>query len=170
MVYPNWFSSAIVALILLGASWVLMALAWRDLTLRRLPNAWVGAYAALFLPYAWASGMGWSQLGWHAAIGLAVAALMVALFALRIVGGGDVKLWGALMLWAGPQGAITAVVIATVCGTVLGMLGWVSKHVLKRGRKPVGASVFRMLSAARGVPYGVGLALAGLQNVWVMLL
>lgn len=96
--------------------------------------------------------------------------MMVVLFALRIMGGGDVKLWGALMLWAGPQGAVTAVLIATVCGTLLGILGWVSQQILKRSRKPAGAPVFRMLSAARGVPYGVGLAVAGLQNVWVTLL
>ncbi|NYT61721.1 prepilin peptidase [Alcaligenaceae bacterium] len=170
MSLPYWLPSVIAALAILGASWVLMALAWRDLTLRRLPNTWVGAYAALFFLYAWVSGMGWVQLGWHAAIGLAVTILMVGLFALRIVGGGDVKLWGALMLWAGPQGAVAAVVIATVCGTLLGILGWVSQQILKRNRKPVGAPVFKMLSAARGVPYGVGLALAGLQNVWVTLL
>lgn len=167
MTFSEWFSLLPISLALLGAACILAMLAWRDLTLRRLPNQWVGAYAALFLPYAWASGMGWSQLGWHVGLGLAVAMVASLLFAFRVVGGGDVKLWGALMLWAGPQGAIAAVLIATVCGTLLGILGWLAKLVLQRRRKPRGAQVFRMLSAARGVPYGVGLAVAGLANLWV---
>ncbi|MBP6020107.1 MAG: prepilin peptidase [Burkholderiaceae bacterium] len=170
MTIPHWLPSIIAALTLLGASWVLMSLAWRDLVSRRLPNKWIASYAVLFFLYALASGMAWSQLGSHVALALGVAVVTAVLFAFKIMGGGDVKLWGALMLWAGPQGALVALVIATLCGGVLGILGWVAQHVLKRSRKPVAAPLFRMLSATRGVPYGVGLALAGLQNVWVALL
>jgi prepilin peptidase CpaA len=154
------------ALVFLGASLVLIVLAYRDLSLRRLPNAWVGAYAALFFAYAWTSGMGWEQLLWHGAIGLFALMLMVLLFAIGAIGGGDVKLWGALMLWAGPQGAVTALVIATLCGSLLGILGWLAQAALRRHRMPQGFTLLRMLSVSRGVPYGVGLAIAGLHTLY----
>lgn len=167
MTFSQWLTLLPISLAMLSAVCILVMLAWRDLVSRRLPNHWVGAYAALFLPYAWASGMGWQQLGWHFGLALAVAVAASVLFAFRVMGGGDVKLWGALMLWVGPQGALAAVVIATLCGAFLGILGLLATLVLKCRRKPRGAQVFRMLSAARGVPYGAGLAMAGLANLWV---
>lgn len=142
-------------------------LIYRDLAHRRLPNAWVGAYAALFPLYAVASGMEWTQLKAHVITGLVTLLIAAPLFAFRAMGGGDVKLWGALMLWAGPQGALMALIIATIGGGLLGVLGIASHLVLKHRRKPVCAPVFRMLTSSRGVPYGVGLALAGLQSLWV---
>jgi prepilin peptidase CpaA len=162
------FPSSLLAIpVLLFAGATLTLLAYRDLSARRLPNADVTAYAMLFLLYAEISGMGWAQIGSHAAVGAITFALVALLFILRIIGGGDVKLWSAVMLWAGPQGAITALVIATVCGSLLGIMGWVSKYMLRRKRKPAGAPVFRMLTAKRGVPYGVGLAIAGLHTLVV---
>lgn len=153
--------------ILFSACWALVALAYRDLSRRRLPNAWVGVYTALFPLFAWVSGIGWTQAGWHVIFGLAASSLAVLLFALGKMGGGDVKLWGAVMLWAGPQGAITALVMATLCGSLLGVLGWLSRGILRRKRKPIGAAIFRMLTAARGVPYGVALAIAGIHTLVV---
>jgi prepilin peptidase CpaA len=152
--------------VLLGAGLVLIVLAYRDLSFRRLPNAWVGAYAALFLVYAWSTGMAWEQLVWHGVIGVLAVMLTVSMFAIGAIGGGDVKLWGALMLWAGPQGAVTALVIATLCGSLLGLSGWLAQRVLQRRRKAPGFALLRMLSASRGVPYGVGLAIAGLHTLY----
>jgi len=162
-----WPSSFLAIPVLLFAGATLMVLAYRDLSVRRLPNAEVFAYAALFLLYAEVNGMGWAQIGSHAAIGAITFVVMALLFVLRIMGGGDVKLWSAVMLWAGPQGAITALVIATLCGSLLGIMGWLSQNILRRKRKPAGAPVFRMLSATRGVPYGVGLAIAGIHTLVV---
>lgn len=153
---------------LLGAASILVLLAYRDLSSRRLPNTWVGIYAALFLLYAWASGMGWQQLGGHAIVAAAAMALLVLLFILRAMGGGDVKLWAVLMLWAGPAGAIMAVFIATVSGALLGLLGWLIQHMLRARPHWKAIKAFRMLTAARGVPYGVGLALAGLHNLFTI--
>ena len=177
--------SILAAPVLLGAAWMLLLLAYQDLSSRRLPNTWVGIYAALFLLYAWASGMGWQQLGGHVITAMAAMGLLVVLFILRAMGGGDVKLWTALMLWAGPSGAGMAVLIASFCGLLLGLLGWAIQHLprarpgqVRPGRVRPGHArsgrarpswrsirVLRMLTAARGVPYGVGLALAGLHNL-----
>ncbi|MYN13500.1 peptidase A24 [Pusillimonas sp. TS35] len=156
-------TSSLIAPTLAAAGAILLLLAYRDLSQRRLPNAWVGLYAFLFLCYAGAAGIGWAQVGGHAITGLAAFTLATLLFALGYMGGGDVKLWGAIMLWAGPQGAVTALVLATLCGALLGLLGWGAQRVLRRARRPAGAGMLRMLTASRGVPYGVGLALAGIQ-------
>ncbi|MBV6272986.1 prepilin peptidase [Alcaligenaceae bacterium CGII-47] len=164
---PSPWPPAILTIpVLLTAGGVLLTLIYRDLAQRRLPNVWVGVYAALFLPYATASGMGWSQLQAHVITGLIALLIAAPLFAFRAMGGGDVKLWAALMLWAGPQGAVLAFVIATIGGGLLGVLGIVSHYVLKYRRRPRCAPIFRMLSSSRGVPYGVGLAIAGLQSLW----
>lgn len=165
MTIPSLLSSLSNSAILLSAGYALAVLAYRDLSRRRLPNAWVGAYAALFGLYAWTSGMGWAQIGSHAAVGVITFTLVILLFVLRIMGGGDVKLWCAVMLWAGPQGAVTALVIASLCGSLLGIMGWFSQRILRRKRKLACAVVLRMLSVARGVPYGVGLAIAGIHTL-----
>jgi len=166
-------ASALAALpltapVLLGAAGMLAVLAWRDLASRRLPNVWVGAYAASFLLYAWAAGLGWAQLQAHLLYGAIAFVVMALLFALRLMGGGDVKLWAALMLWAGPQGAVTALVIASLGGGLLGVFGWLSQRAMRRKRRPAGAPLLRMLSAARGVPYGTALAVAGLYQLWTV--
>lgn len=166
MTLSQWLSTFLAVPALLGAGGALLILIYRDLADRRLPNIWVGAYAALFLLYAAGSGMGWSQLNAHAITGLIALLIATPLFAFGAMGGGDVKLWAVLMLWAGPQGAVMSFAIATVCGGVLGLLGIASHFVLKYRRKPLGAPVFRMLTSSRGVPYGVGLAAAGLQSLW----
>lgn len=162
--------TTLALLALLAAAWVLAGLAWQDLTRRRLPNPMVGAYAALFVPYALGSEMDWATLGWHVGLGLGTVVLMAFLFSLKIMGGGDVKLWGALMLWTGPQGAIIAIVIATLTGGLLGVLGLIAKQILKRRRRPVGRPVLKTLSASRGIPYGTGLALAGIHHIWTAIL
>ena len=150
---------------LLGAALMLVLLAYSDLSSRRLPNTWVGMYAALFVLHAWASGMGWQQLGGHAIVAAAAMALLVLLFILRAMGGGDVKLWTVLMLWAGPAGAIMAVFIVTISGALLGSVGWLIQRLLRVRPHWKAIKAFRMLTAARGVPYGVGLTLAGLHNL-----
>ncbi|MFA5521486.1 MAG: prepilin peptidase [Castellaniella sp.] len=157
--------AALALLAKLAAAWMLFGLIRMDLTRRRLPNVLVGSYAALFLPWALGSGMGWSQFGVHGALALAVGALMAVLFALRKVGGGDVKLWAALMLWAGPSGALPTVLIATLTGGIIGLLGLGARAILRHNRRARGRALWLMLTADRGIPYGVGLALAGLVNL-----
>lgn len=133
-----------------------------DLRHRRLPNIWVGAYAFLFLPFAVFAGFGWPQLGWHV-LAAAIAFVVTSIFfALRWMGGGDVKLWAALMLWAGPHLALPVVIIATLAGGIVGVLSWLARWQLRRSPQCAGRKFLRLWSADRGVPYGVALSLAGL--------
>ena len=91
-------------------------------------------------------------------------------FALRWIGGGDVKLWSALMLWAGLPLGLQAVLIATLAGGILGMLSWLAQWQLRRSSRLPGRRLWRLLSADRGVPYGIGLAVAGVYVLYVYFL
>src|SRR3546814_4754528 len=72
---------------------------WRSLT---IPNRYSLAAVALFPSYAIAMG---GTVDWAVHLGFAGAAfgLGFVLFALRLCGGGDVKLFAAVALWAGPS-------------------------------------------------------------------
>ncbi|WP_158618395.1 prepilin peptidase [Candidimonas sp. SYP-B2681] len=159
-----------LVLILAAALALLLALASQDLRHRRLPNPWVGAYALIFPFCAWALGLGWTQTGWHVLAALAALLVTSAFFALRWMGGGDVKLWSALMLWAGPPLGLQAVLIATMAGGLLGILSWFAQWRLRRLPRPLFRRLWRLLTAERGVPYGVGLALAGMYVLYVYVL
>lgn len=150
----------ILALTVAAATLVLLAV--HDLRHRRLPNFWVGLYAFLFIPFYVFSGFGWAQLGWHFICAGLTAAITAVFFALRWMGGGDVKLWSAVMLWAGPYFALPAIIIATLVGAILGVVAWLAQWRLRRVPKTAGRHWLRLISADRGVPYGVGLAMAGL--------
>jgi prepilin peptidase CpaA len=92
-----------------------------DLTRRRIPN-WLtlgGAVAAIAYQSVvggWA-GAGQSLAGWG--VGLL---LFLPMFALRGMGGGDVKLLAALGAWLGPMLVFWLALWATLVGGVLGLV------------------------------------------------
>lgn len=144
----------------------LLALASFDIFYRRLPNFWVGAYFLLFVPFGFSENLSWLQLGFSGLTAVITFIITSIFFALRWMGGGDVKLWTAVMLWAGPHLALPVVIITTLAGGILGVLGWLAAWRLRRAPKTFGRSFLRLISADRGVPYGVALALAGLFVIY----
>lgn len=148
------------------AAVALLCLAWCDLRRRRLPNALVALHAAAFLLYAFASGLTWPDFGWHAATALATFGVTLIFFSLGWLGGGDVKLWSSVMLWAGPGLALPAVIVATLAGGVLGIVCWMAQKLSPKLQHTALRTPLRLLSAQRGVPYGVALSLAGLLVLW----
>jgi prepilin peptidase CpaA len=92
-----------------------------DLGTRRIPNALtIGSALAAFVYAAVATG--WSGLltagiGWLLGI-----ALLFLPFVLGGMGGGDVKLVGALGAWLGPTAAVWVVLYAGVAGGVLALV------------------------------------------------
>ena len=145
----------------LGAALILVILNVYDVVSRRLPNIWVAVYSCLFLLHAHSVEMSAAQLGWHLAIALLTLAITFVFFALGWLGGGDVKLWSAVMLWAGPSLALPALVIGTVSGGVLAAICLLSQKLLPKVRHSKLRQPLRLLSAERGVPYGVALSIAG---------
>ena len=86
------------------------------------------------------------------ALGIGVFFILAGLFALRMMGGGDVKLLSALALWIVPANFLKLVIIMAVVGGVL-TLGFAAWHVVRRRKDRI------------AIPYGVAIAIGGL---WVL--
>jgi len=156
---------ALVALLVLAC--------WFDVRERRIPNALTlaGATAALLLRSGW----GWgSVLEGAAGAGLAVAVALVP-FGLRFLGGGDVKLLGAVGAFMGTDQLLGALLLVAVVGGVLAVFEAIrrralghalantfgfAKQVMLFGR----AGVAPTLESPRvmSVPYGVAIAVGSL--------
>lgn len=137
---------ALLALLLLVA-------AATDLKSRIIANQLNLAVALLAPLYWWATGMAvWPDMALQLGLGIAVFAIFAGLFAMGWMGGGDVKLLGALALWLPVIPFIKLLVIMSLLGGVLTLI------VLAVHR-------IRKLSARPEIPYGVAIAIAGL---WVI--
>jgi prepilin peptidase CpaA len=142
----------IMVFLLLGLGLALLFAAFTDIRRRQIDN-WLTASIALAAPlFWWASGLGWIAIGWQLGMALGSFALLCVLFALRVMGGGDVKLISALALWIRPAWFADLVVIMALVGGVLTM-GLVFWHVTRRQRDRI------------AIPYGVAIAAAGL---WIL--
>jgi prepilin peptidase CpaA len=137
---------AILALLLLIA-------AVTDLKARIIANRLNLAIALLAPAYWWASGLApWPDMALQAALGIVVFALFAGLFALGWMGGGDVKLLGALALWLPLVPLMRMLFTMSLLGGVLTLI-------------VIAVHRFRKLKTSPEVPYGVAIACAGL---WVI--
>jgi prepilin peptidase CpaA len=102
-----------------------------DIRSSRIPNVLTfGATAGAFGYFLF--GQGLSGLGWSAA-GCAVGLVaFLPLFALRGIGGGDVKLLAALGAWIGPGAAVWLALFAALAGGPLAIVVAMSKGYLGR--------------------------------------
>lgn len=98
----------------------------------------------------------------HALVAIAAFLILLVLFIVGGMGGGDVKLGAAVFLWAGVPLGFAVLVIVALSGGVIGLLGWVAdrKAFQRISWQPV-RIISHALSAKRGVPYGMALALGG---------
>ena len=100
----------------------LLVAAFTDLRRRQIDN-WLNAGIAAGAPLFWlASGMGWMDVAWQLGIALATFAVLAVLFAIRAMGGGDVKLLTALALWIKPAWFLQLLVVMAIAGGVLTIL------------------------------------------------
>jgi prepilin peptidase CpaA len=130
----------------------LLIAAFTDLRSRKIAN-WLTGSIALAAPlFWWANGLGLTDIALQLGVALAAFAVLAGLFALRAMGGGDVKLLTALALWIAPMPFLKLVVIMALLGGVLTLMfgAW---HVTRRRRDKL------------AIPYGVAISLAGL---WVI--
>lgn len=140
--------------LLLGALAIaLLIAAFTDLRRRQIDN-WLNASIAATAPvFWWASGLSpWPDIAWQIGIALATFGALAVLFALRAMGGGDVKLLTALALWIQPLWFLRLLVVMALLGGILTVtLGaW---HIARRQRERL------------AIPYGVAISAAGL---WVL--
>jgi prepilin peptidase CpaA len=140
--------------VMLGALAIaLVTAAFTDLKSRRIAN-WLNGAIALGAPVFWfASGLDlWPGVAMQIGIALATFAVLSVLFAIKAMGGGDVKLLTALALWIEPAPYLSLIVMMALIGGVL-TLGFGGYYVIRRQRDKI------------AIPYGVAIAAAGL---WVI--
>jgi len=131
----------------------LVVAAVTDIRSRQITNR-LNAAIALGAPmFWWASGLAiWPDIAIQLGVALATFAVCAGLFAIRAMGGGDVKLLTALALWVPPLLYLNLLIIMALLGGVLTLVlgAW---HVMRRRKDRI------------AIPYGVAISAAGL---WVI--
>jgi prepilin peptidase CpaA len=145
---------SLFAIILAGALAAMMiAAAISDLRTRTISNELNAAMALLAVPYWFAIGLApWPDMALQFAIAFAVFAVFVGLFMVGGMGGGDVKMIGALALWVPPSLMLGMLTVMAIGGGLLSAAMLAHKYWTKQSEPPE-------------VPYGVAIAAAGL---WVL--
>jgi prepilin peptidase CpaA len=139
--------------LLIALAIALVFAAFTDLRRRQIDN-WLNAAIALAAPaFWWSSGLSlWPDVALQLGVALAAFVLLAGLFALKMMGGGDVKLLTVLALWVPWDAFIQLLMVMAIAGGVLTIVMgmW---HVMRRQRDRL------------AIPYGVAIAFGGL---WVL--
>lgn len=145
----DFFKMALLCV--LGA--LLIVAAITDLRSRIISNR-LNLIIAALAPVWWiACGLPlWPGVAAQLLVGLIVFALFAALFAAGMMGGGDVKLLGALALWLPWQALLSLLVLMAVLGGLVTIVTVADHKLRKKQGQPE-------------IPYGVAIAVAGL---WVI--
>jgi prepilin peptidase CpaA len=143
----NWGGSEAFVLLLAAA---LVVAAIGDLRSRTIPN-WLNLAIALgAIPFWWLSALDiWPDVALRVAVAAGVFAVFAGAFALGMMGGGDVKLLGAVALWLPPGAVLFLLVAMSLGGGALTLVMW-ARHRLRKS------------SGQLEIPYGVAIAFGGL--------
>jgi prepilin peptidase CpaA len=151
---------------LLGFAGLMAAAAIEDFRRLIIPNPVVVALCALW-PLHLATAADANLAAGLAAIGCAAAAFLVgaAVFARGLIGGGDVKLFSAAALWAGPDRVAPLLAVTGLIGGVLALaflspLG--TRISARRGFAGDQADAAASAGLETPLPYGVAIAAAAL--------
>ena len=136
-----------------------------DLITMTIPNLISLALVASFAVLALVLTPGSAIIGWHFAVGFGVLVLTFALFAFRLLGGGDAKLAAAIALWIGPADLLPFLLYTAIAG------GGLAIAILLFRTFPLPLFALRQdwivrLHTPKGdIPYGIALA-AGAMLVY----
>jgi prepilin peptidase CpaA len=129
---------------------LLITAAITDLRSRIISNRLNMAVASL-APLWWlASGLDlWPGMAVQLLVAVIVFSLFAALFAMGMMGGGDVKLLGALALWFPWQAVLSLIVLMAILGGLVTIVTVIHHRMTKRLGQPE-------------IPYGVAISIAAL--------
>lgn len=141
----DYFSYGLLAALAIA----LLFAAFTDLRSRQISNK-LNATIALGAPlFWWAGGLSFGEIAWQIGVALASLVVLAGFFALRWMGGGDVKLLAALALWVRPALFLELVIAMAIIGGLL-TLAFGAWHIARRQRDRL------------AIPYGVAIAAAAL--------
>lgn len=128
---------------------ILLAAGIEDARTREIAN-WKNAAIALMAPaWWWVQGYGWIDMAWQIGIALGVFALFVGAFHFGWMGGGDVKMIGALALWLPGPALFFMLMVMSIIGGVLTLI-----MMFDHWRRKAPGAV--------ETPYGVAIAMASM--------
>jgi prepilin peptidase CpaA len=144
---------SLTSLLLIALVLLLLSAGVEDVRSREIAN-WKNAAIALLAPLWWmASGLTlWPGVAIQIAVAVLVFGLFVAAFWMGQMGGGDVKMIGALALWLPPQPLLWMLVLMSLLGGALTLLMLADKLLRKKKQLPE-------------IPYGVAIAMAALLTI-----
>jgi prepilin peptidase CpaA len=158
---PGIFESLVIFCFVVLLIWAALS----DIRSFIIPNMLCLAIAGLYPVYVVASA---HTPDWPIAVAIAagVFVLGAVLFAFNLIGGGDIKLLSATLLWAGPEYGVMFLVITVLFGGVLAvaMLIWTKMHQFTPFLwRLVGPPMVSGEHAAKqSMPYGVAISFGGL--------
>ena len=136
---------------LLGLLMVCAAIS--DLRSRSISNELNALMAVLAIPFWIAAGLSaWPDMAIQFGAAFAVFLAFVGLFAIGAMGGGDVKMIGAVMLWIPLPLFLPTLTVMAVGGGILSAVMLINMNLRPSAKPPE-------------VPYGVAIAAAGLWGL-----
>jgi prepilin peptidase CpaA len=143
-----------VSIALLGVlALLLISAAVEDIRIREIADWKNIAIAAIAPLFWWSTGYQlWPDVAIQLGIGLAVFGVFTLAFMIGQMGGGDVKMLGALALWFPWQPLLNMLMIMAIAGGVLTILLVVERKIRRKSGQPE-------------IPYGVAIAFAGLISI-----
>jgi len=147
--HSDFLSSGLLLLLAALLVWAAVT----DIRARIISNK-LNAAIALLAPVYWFSlGLApWPDMAVQAGLCIGVFAVFATLFAMGMMGGGDVKMLAALALWLPAGALVSLLVLMALLGGVVTVITMIHHRLSRR----IGAVE---------IPYGVAIALAGL---WVI--
>lgn len=151
-----------MSVIMLYLIFAMLCVIWLDVTTYRIPNWLVGS---LLLAYPLAVILAPHPIEWM--VGLQAMGLTFVVgyivFAMRWMGGGDVKLLIALSLWVGLTYLAEFMFLVALIGGVYSLALWLGRKLI--ARLPVKRELPRILREGEPIAYGLAIAAA---FMWMM--
>lgn len=140
------FTLALMALLAAMLAWIAVV----DIRTYTISDRLNIAIALLAPIYWWSAGVPlWPDAAIRIGVGVLVFLLFAGAFYMNVMGGGDVKLAGALALWFTPYETLKLIVIMSLAGGLLTLIVLGIHHARKKEGRPE-------------VPYGVAIAVGGM--------
>lgn len=146
---------------------VLSLCAMHDATSFKIPNRYVAVLLAGWLPMVWLTDMSWQVAGVSAAMAGLILLVGFALFALGLLGAGDVKLLAATALWVAPAQMPTFLLATTFLGGVLSLVLLRLRSMPLPGFAMQAGWLVQLHERERVMPYGVAIAGGAMIALWM---
>jgi prepilin peptidase CpaA len=148
---------ALPALLAAAAGW--------DLASFTIPNFLQGALLSVFAAFAIAAGLSLPEIGFHLLAGLIGLVIGFGLFAAGYIGGGDAKLFAAMLLWLGFSDIVPYALYVSLFGGALTLSLLFLRNLPLPALLARQRWLLRLHDEKSGIPYGVALSLGAF---WIL--